>query len=87
MKPLALEKEMFERMGFTNFTTKWQKIQEEQEEVDNDMNVKEEYPSFRLNSFIWIDIMVLLLRTFSLKKSRRWVCSTVSLGARCATWS
>ena len=65
MKPLALEKEMFERMGFTSFTTKWQKIQEEQEEVDNDMNVKEEYPSFRLNSFIWIDIMVLLLRTFS----------------------
>ena len=67
MKPLALEKEMFERMGFTNFSTKWQKIQEEQEEVDNDMNVKEEYPSFRLNSFIWIDIMVLLLRTFSRK--------------------
>ena len=52
MKPLALEKEMFERMGFTNFSTKWQKIQEEQEEVDNDMDVKEEYPSFRLNSFI-----------------------------------
>ena len=48
MKPLALEKEMFERMGFTNFFTKWQKIQEE---VDNDMDVKEEYPSFRLNSF------------------------------------
>ena len=65
MKPSALEEEMFTKMGFTNFTTKWQKIQEEQEEVDNDMNVKEEYPSFRLNSFIWIDIMVLLLRTFS----------------------
>merc|ERR1719282_2097018 len=34
-------------MGFTNFTTKWQKIQEEQEELDDDMDVKEEYPSFR----------------------------------------
>ena len=43
MKPLALEKEMFERMGFTNFTTKWQKIQEEQEEVDNDMKVQVEF--------------------------------------------
>ena len=65
MKPSALEEEMFTKMGFTNFTTKWQKIQEEQEEVDNDMDVKEEYPSFRLNSFRWIDIMVRLLRSFS----------------------
>ena len=64
MKPLALEKEMFEKMGFTNFSTKWQKIQEEQE-VDNDMDVKEEYPSFRLNSLIMIDVMVLLLLTSS----------------------
>ena len=56
---------MFEKMGFTNFSTKWQKIQEEQEEVDNDMNVKEEYPSFRLNSLIMIDVMVLLLLTSS----------------------
>ena len=61
---MALEKEMFEKMGFTNFSTKWQKIQEEQE-VDNDMDVKEEYPSFRLNSLIMIDVMVLLLRTSS----------------------
>ena len=52
MKPLALEKEMFEKMGFTNFSTKWQKIQEEHEEVDNERDVKEEYPSFRLNSLI-----------------------------------
>ena len=53
MKPLALEeKEMFNKMGFTNFTTKWQKIQDDQEEVDNDVDVKEEYPSFRLNSLI-----------------------------------
>ena len=52
MKPSALEEEMFTKMGFTNFTTKWQKIQEEQEEVANDMDVKEEYPSFRLNSLL-----------------------------------
>ena len=52
MKPSALEEEMLEKMGFTNFSTKWQKIQEEQEEVDNDVDVKEEYPSFRLNSLI-----------------------------------
>ena len=51
MKPLALEeKEMFNKMGFTNFTTKWQRVQEE--EVDNDLDVKEEYPSFRLNSLL-----------------------------------
>ena len=62
---MALEKEMFEKMGFTNFSTKWQKIQEEQEEVDNDMDVKEEYPSFRLDSLIMNDVMVLLLRTSS----------------------
>ena len=47
-----MEDEMLQKMGFTNFTTKWQKIQEEHEEVYNDANVKEEYPSFRLNSLI-----------------------------------
>jgi len=47
IKPSALEEEMLKKMGFTNFSTKWQKIQEEHEEVDNDMDVKEEYPSFR----------------------------------------
>ena len=49
---MALEKEMFEKMGFTNFSTKWHKIQEEQEEVVKDLDVKEEYPSFRLNSLM-----------------------------------
>ena len=43
------EKLMMEKMGFSNFTAKWQTNLEEKEEVE----VKEERHTFRFEVFIW----------------------------------
>ena len=46
------EKLMMEKMGFSNFTAKWQTNLEEKEEVE----VKEERHTFRFEVFIWCTI-------------------------------